>query len=108
MMTYCYECPECKLGKEEVRPIAERNDPTPCPRCSTLMERRFVPLAAVTGYQKSFSDENGGKGRYFSNLATFQPFGREDPKAFFRSQAEAENAGKAQADKLNIDFITAK
>ena len=108
MFTYQFLCSACNAVTEEVRPVAERNDPTPCPRCKTLMERQFTPLAAISGYQRSFSDENSGKGRYFSNLATFQPYGREDPKAFFRTQAEAENAGKAQADKLNIDFITAK
>lgn len=108
MMCYIFSCPACNATTEEYRRVDERNDPVHCPRCHTLMERQFTPIAAVQGYYRSFADENGGKGRYFSNLATFQPYGREDPKAFFRTQAEAENAGKAQADRLKIDFITAK
>ena len=107
-MTYVFQCSACNHVEEYVRPVAERNDPAECPRCKSAMERQFTPLQAVSGYQRSFANENNGKGRYFSNLATFQPYGKEDPKAYFKSQAEAENAGKKQADKLQLDFISAK
>ena len=38
MPLYEYHCFECGSGKEDLRPIAHRNDPTPCEQCKAPME----------------------------------------------------------------------
>ena len=39
MPTYCFSCPKCGFTKEEMRTISKRNDPQPCDKCKTEMDK---------------------------------------------------------------------
>lgn len=107
-MIYPFLCNRCLHDMDITCRVAERDDTVICPVCEYVMERQLTAVPFTTGYQKSFGSENNGKGRYFSNLAERQPYGRKDPKAFFADQSTAESAAKRRADKLGLTFESAK
>jgi len=46
MPIFEYHCPDCREDFEELRPHNERDEPIPCPKCSSRRPERRISLFA--------------------------------------------------------------
>ena len=102
MPTYEFYCQHCDTIQDVVLSIGDRDKPQRC-ACLTKMVRQ-VTTPAFKFHDTTFSSENKGKGRYFGQLAEKQPLGRNDPKAYFKTQEAADAAAQKHAEKHNKHF----
>lgn len=81
MPRYDYECKKCGV-MELTHGFHDEIDK--CPQCGV---RKITKLISLPSFRMDhdWSAENGGKGRYISQVAERQ----NDPNAYFRSQREA-------------------
>lgn len=99
MGEYLYACPSCNHEAERTHSMKQCSTiVVTCERCGVAMSRIPQAVRFQEGYQRSFANENNGKGRWFSNLAQKMPGTMKDPKAYFTSQSKAEDAAKRMAD----------
>ena len=98
MPTYEYACHKCEVLHDLMLFISERDEPQKCPTCSATMERQVTVPNGVLAGEQTHTEENGGKGRYYGQLARLMPFGRPDPKAYFTNPERARDAAKKIAD----------
>lgn len=94
MPRYDYECPACLRVAE----IAHRMSESPrvrCPACSSVMRKAIFTAPAVkAAVDSGWESENGGRGRYISQLQRVPGPEGSDPTAFARSQSEAIDKAK--------------
>jgi putative FmdB family regulatory protein len=83
MPLYDYECENCGEMELEHR-MTER--PNGCPKCGSDLQRIYSPTAIKMDCD--WRSENGGKGRYISQMAEKQG----DPNAYFRSRKDVHKA----------------
>lgn len=93
MPAYDYAC-ACGNLAELFHPMAHCDREHPCPCCGRAMSRAVVPVAVKPPPDSGWEGENDGRGRYIAQLADHQPFGKNDPKAYCRSQSDAIEKGK--------------
>ena len=58
MPLYAFACPTCGERFDALKPLRERKEPEPCPKCGATAER------AMSGY--SVSGKSGGGGPVYS------------------------------------------
>lgn len=96
MPVYCYECESCGPF-EEVQSMKD-DRLTSCPRCGGKCQRVLPPPVPVHFVDHYWEQENGGKGRYISQLASR----KGDPEAYCRNREEiirkAEKRGQWPVD----------
>lgn len=98
MPTYEFACDACETLHDLMLFISERDTPQACPKCGAVMGRQVtVPNGVIAGEQ-THTEENGGKGRYYGQLARRMPFGRPDPNAYFKDPEKARDVAKKIAD----------
>lgn len=96
--TYPHRCPKCGRDEDIFLHISERDTPQECPACKNRMERQITVPEAVHHGEQTHTEENGGKGRYYGQLARRMPFGRPDPNAYFKDPEKARDVAKKIAD----------
>jgi len=98
MPTYEAHCNACGIEFEFIARMADRDKVPACEVCKSKKTVREFRTAGPVWMDKDFSSENGGRGRFMSQLATpskdGQSYDQNDPKAFFRSQKDALNECK--------------
>ena len=106
MPSYPFQCPKCEHAEDLVLAIDDRDTPQKCNDCTHTMVRQMCAprFNTATGVQ-THAYENNGKGRYYGQLAERQPFGRNDPKAYYTDPEKARDAARRKADKNpNLTF----
>ncbi len=87
MPRYDGDCQKC--GTIEI--VKRMNDPFPrkCPSCGGAFARVFnTDIAVKAPPDSGWESENGGRGRYISQLQREPGNSGSDPEAFCRSQSE--------------------
>jgi putative FmdB family regulatory protein len=79
MPLYEYDCENC--GPVEVE---HRMGEHPSCRCGGTLTRDYRTPPCISTDAEDWSQENGGKGRYISQMASKQ----DDPNAFFQSRKD--------------------
>jgi putative FmdB family regulatory protein len=67
MPIYEYLCPPCETAFDEIRSIADRDEPIPCPECSRPTNLRtppsfFVRGCSGSGGPRSLAEQLAGRG----------------------------------------------
>lgn len=67
MPIYEYLCRPCETAFDEIRSVADRDEPVPCPDCATLTATRTPPSFFVRGSSasrspRSLAEQLAGKG----------------------------------------------
>jgi len=87
MPAYDYSCRKCGEIHEQVHGMFEL--PSACPHCkSKKLEKVIVAPAIKPPVDSGWESENGGRGRYISQLQT-EPGPPGEKDAYCRSQSEA-------------------
>lgn len=87
MPTYDYHCARCDLTIE----VAHRMSESPrlrCPMCTKVLKKAVSLVAIKPPVDMFWENENGGRGRYISQLQDTPGPEGSDPTAFCRSQSE--------------------
>ena len=93
MPTYDYLCSKCGKMHEQFHTM--RENPAPCPTCGSYRIAKQISLVAIKAPPDSgWESENGGRGRYISQLQRNQGPEGSDPQAFCRSQDAAMEKAK--------------
>lgn len=98
MPRYDYHCKRCHIVAEQCHRMDEK--PDPCSGCgSRALEKLItkapgIKMAPDSGWEM----ENGGRGRYISQLQ--QEPGEREPAAYCRSQSEAMDKAKRRGLKV--------
>jgi putative FmdB family regulatory protein len=100
MPLFSYLC--CGCGKEfdEFRHVAQRNDPAKC-ACGRTAHRTVERPALVRDDPTDWRGENGGRGRYITQLQTSIGAKRDD-HAYCRSRQEALDKARRRGDRAEI------
>lgn len=89
MPTYDYECNKC--GEFEIYQHMSEDRLTACTRCGSKKFQRIITKApAFMIDDMAWEQENGGRGRYISQLAEKQG----DPNAYCRSKESVREKAK--------------
>ncbi len=93
-----YVCTKCDHFHEQV--LRMHDDPSPCPKCGARVE--WVPSVPFVkpAPDMFWENENGGRGRYISQLQRAPGQGECDANAYCRSQNEAIDKAKRLGFKV--------
>lgn len=103
MPLYDYECPACAHSEELHHGFAECDSVHLCPTCGADMHRVLTPTAYKQAPDFTWAFENGGRGRYISQLQE-KPMGGSltpDKEAFCRSRNELLDKAKRKGFKIS-------
>ncbi len=93
MPTYDYHCEKCKNTHEQFHGMREL--PSKCPNCGSKDIVKEICLVAIKRPVDMFwENENGGRGRYISQLQKTPGRVGSDPDAFCTSQDAAMEKAK--------------
>ncbi len=93
MPTYDYDCAACGNTHEQFHSMNEK--PERCPHCGSKKITKAICLVAIKRPVDMFwENENGGRGRYISQLQKEQGKFGSDPDAFCTSQDAAMEKAK--------------
>lgn len=96
--TFCEKCDHLWEQKHLMREAHE-----PCPKCHSKQVRTHITLGSIqiaaNSLDAGWENEEGGRGRYFSQLEDSATCTRS-PKNFFRSRNEAIEACKRRGFQI--------
>lgn len=100
MPIYSYKCPTCGHTQDLLCSVADRDRRTPtC--CKNFMEREVSHPQLVRSDPTGWSDENGGRGRYITQLQ--KTLGsRKDPDTYCTSRQQAIDKAHRRGDRVEI------
>lgn len=99
MPRYDYQCNGCKNEFEMVHGM--HAEPAPCPHCGSKNIKKIVKVAPAIKppVDSGWENENGGRGRYISQLQDKPGPEGSDPDAYCRSQGEIIEKAKRRGKK---------
>lgn len=99
MPRYDYDCLKCKHEFEQVHGMNAAA--APCPKCGSTNIKRVIRTAPAIkpAPDSGWENENGGRGRYISQLQRKPGPEGSDPEAYCRSQKEIFTKARKQGKR---------
>lgn len=100
MPDYDFECPKCDHVTEESHSMKSVPPYSVCEICGA----RTKKLINAAAFSCKGDDLDRGEPVYCPALARRMPYGKNDPKAYFKSKAKAREAARKKADREGLDL----